>query len=313
MTEQEVIVKFHLTFGKLVQKSDDIVSSANRDFAILSGFGVTHQMINDISAFRGVFVGMPTDVELGAVKVGQTVLKDAKAVEVRSAIRLITVRVALKFGKKSWQLKKFNHGNLSGLSDSDLCRAAGAVVRAATAMLADLASVGLTQAIIDNLKDLNSDFDTLIDTQREAEKDRDKGTQDRRIAANNLYDAVMKVSEAGKAAFKETDEALYNDYVIYPTPTGSKVTKGTGMLTGEITNQDGVPEPGVTVTVKGTDCVALSDENGQYIVENIPLGTYTVEASKAEFTASSIDDIAIVEGEALELDFEIVKEGMEGM
>jgi hypothetical protein len=85
------------------------------------------------------------------------------------------------------------------------------------------------------------------------------------------------------------------------------------MLTGEITNQDGVPEPGVTVTVKGTDCVALSDENGQYIVENIPLGTYTVEASKAEFTASSIDDIAIVEGEALELDFEIVKEGMEGM
>jgi hypothetical protein len=65
--------------------------------------------------------------------------------------------------------------------------------------------------------------------------------------------------------------------------------------------------------VKGTDCAALSDENGQYIVENIPLGTYTVEASRAEFTSSSIDDIAIVEGEALELDFEIVKEGMEGM
>lgn len=313
MAEQEVTVNFHMTFGKLVQKSDDIVSSANEDYDVLTGFGVTHQMIDSIVTLRGVFVALPTDVELGAVKVGQTALKDAKAAEVRKAIRQITVRVGLKYGKKSWQVKKFKHGDISQLSDSDLCRAAGAIVRAAGQMLGDLASVGLTQAIINNLKDLNGEFDTLIDLQRDAEKDRDKGTQDRRIAANNLYDAIIKVSEAGKAAFKETDEARYNDYIIYPTPTGSKIKKGTGMLTGEVTNQDGVPEPDVTVALKGTTCVGITDANGQYIVEDIPLGIYIVEASKPGFTTSSIADITIVEGEAIELDFDISKAGLEGM
>jgi hypothetical protein len=309
MSIQEVTIKFHMTYGKLTQRGDDLEGSGNRDFDTIKNYGITRDHIDNIGHLKSIFLATGTDVEYGSTKVGKTQFKDQKATEVRLAIRQIIRRVGLKYPKYSWQYKKFHHGDLTKLDDSKLCRAAGAIVRAATDMLTDLQSHGLTLAIINALKTVNDAFDVAIDEQHEAEKARDKATQERRIAANNFYDAMMIVSNAGKAAFEDTDEALYNDYVIYPTPTGKKIKKGTGMLTGEATNQDGVPEPGVTITVKGTTCVAVTDEHGQYVVEDIPLGTYTVEASKTGFTSSSIDDITIIEGKALELDFDLEQEG----
>jgi hypothetical protein len=309
-TEQEVTVIFHLTYGKLEQKADDIVSSATRDFNTIKDYGITQPMIDLIGTRKARFISLPTDVEMGAEKVGKTRAKDAKAAGVRAAVKQIVKRVGLKFGKASWQYKKFKHGDLSRLSDSDLCRAANAIVRTATEMLAD---TGLKQAMIDLLRNVNSEFDTAIDEQRDAEKARDKATQDRRIAANDLYLAITAVSNAGKVAFEDTNEALYNDYVIYETPTGNKIKAGTGMLTGEITDQDGVPMPEVTVTVKGTTFAGVSDANGQYIVEGITVGSFTVEAYKTGYNLSSIDDVTIAEGIASELDFDLVKEGMEVM
>lgn len=307
--EQEIAVTFHMTFGKLVQKTDSLLGSADRDSDILDDYGITPEVISNILRIRTDFVNFPTDVEMNGIKVGKT--KDKKTAEslTLSAIRGVLRRVALKGGKTTWQYKSLMHGDLSKMDDSNLCRTGYAVARAAKKLISDFTSVGLTQAVVDDLTAKTEAFDRAIDEQEEAVKARDKATQDRRILANSLYAAIGVVSEAGKAAFVETDEALYNDYVIYDTPTGNAIAKGTGMLTGEITDQDGTPVPEATVTVKGTTLVAVSDANGQYIVEDIPVGSYDTDAYKDGYSRPKVEDVPITNQQATELDFELVKDG----
>lgn len=305
-TQQEVTINFHMKFGALIQKADDIVSSAERDFETLKHFGVTQAMITQIGVLKAAFLNHPTDVQLNSIKVGKTQAKDQKANEVKAGIREVTRRAALKFEPGNWVYKYFDHGDLSEMSDSDLCRAGYAIGRTPPEMLAELASHGLTQDLLDRLEQCTIEFDAAIDAKRIAEKVRNKATHDRRVAANALYDGIMVISNAGKAAFIDTDESLYNDYVIYETPTGNKIAKGTGMITGDIIDQDGTPVPEVTVTVKGTTLVAITDINGQYIIEGVPPNTFTVEAFKTGYGRATIDEVVITEGLATELDFELV-------
>ncbi len=308
--EQEIAVIFHMTFGKLIQKTDNLLGSADRDSEILVGYGITPEIISNILRLRNDFANFLTDVEMNGIKVGKTKVKNLAATATLSGIRGIFRRVALKGGKTSWHYKSLVHGDLTRMDDSNLCRTGYAVARAAEKLVSDFSSVGLTLAVVNDLFDKTEALDAAIDEQQEAIKARDKATHDRRIMANSLYTAISMLSEAGKAAFIETDETLYNDYVIYETPTGNSIATGAGMLTGDITDQDGTPVSEATVMVKGTTLVAVSDANGQYILEDIAVGNYTVEAYKDGYSRPIVEDIPITDGQATELDFDMVKEGM---
>ncbi len=50
----------------------------------------------------------------------------------------------------------------------------------------------------------------------------------------------------------------------------------TTTLVGVVSDQDGLPMPGAAVKLEGTSLVSISDLNGQYGLQGIPLGTYTV-------------------------------------
>ncbi|MBD8081302.1 hypothetical protein [Chryseobacterium caseinilyticum] len=59
-----------------------------------------------------------------------------------------------------------------------------------------------------------------IDAQAKSVSDRDLATEDRIEALNRLYRLVTKYAGIGQDVFYETDEAKYNDYIIYNTPDG---------------------------------------------------------------------------------------------
>ncbi len=57
-----------------------------------------------------------------------------------------------------------------------------------------------------------------IDAQAKGISDRDVATEDRIEVLNTLYRILIKYAGIGQDIFYETDEAKYNDYVIYDTP-----------------------------------------------------------------------------------------------
>ena len=55
--------------------------------------------------------------------------------------------------------------------------------------------------------------------------------------------------------------------------------QGTGNIKGRITTSDGTVADGVTVKLKGTAIVAITEENGSYTIKKVPAGNYTIVVS----------------------------------
>ena len=77
----EVFPDFHLKYGALTQKSDDLISSAIRDFVDLALYGMTQAEIDETKTIRNEFADMPTDAELIGDKIGKTEAKAEKSKE----------------------------------------------------------------------------------------------------------------------------------------------------------------------------------------------------------------------------------------
>src|SRR5262245_19138404 len=79
------------------------------------------------------------------------------------------------------------------------------------------------------------------------------------------------------------------------TPGWAAAQTTTGTITGKITDSQGLPLPGVTVTVSGPNLQGVltvaTAENGDYIVPRVPPGSYTVayELSGFERQQKSVD------------------------
>jgi outer membrane receptor protein involved in Fe transport len=68
----------------------------------------------------------------------------------------------------------------------------------------------------------------------------------------------------------------------------------TGKISGTVTNEEtGEPLPGVAVSIAGTKMGALTDENGEYFILNVPVGTYTLKASLIGFAPVEVVNLDI--------------------
>jgi hypothetical protein len=127
---------------------------------------------------------------------------------------------ANKFGTKSAQYRAFGDAEISRQSDAEIVRTCKVMATAASQNLAALASEGLTQEKIDKLNDHGIALDDNIDAVAKGVTDRDIATEKRIEALNALYALVIKYAGIGQDIFYDVNEAKYNDYVIYDTPSG---------------------------------------------------------------------------------------------
>lgn len=72
----------------------------------------------------------------------------------------------------------------------------------------------------------------------------------------------------------------------------------TGTIRGTITEENGTPLPGVSVTVLGDNLIgtrsAVSDERGSYIFASLPPGSYVLSAKLDGFEAKKVENIRLV-------------------
>ncbi len=92
------------------------------------------------------------------------------------------------------------------------------------------------------------------------------------------------------------------------------VTAGTtGKIAGRVTDREtGNPLPGANVVIVGTTMGAASDLNGNFIILNIPPGTYDVKATVIGYAAMTVQEVRVKIDQTERVDFALQIEVIEG-
>jgi outer membrane receptor protein involved in Fe transport len=85
-----------------------------------------------------------------------------------------------------------------------------------------------------------------------------------------------------------------------------------GKISGKIVNEEtGEPLPGVAVSIVGSKMGALTDENGEYFILNVPVGVYTLRASLIGFAPVEVTNVNVSVDLVTYSDFSLSKKALE--
>ena len=207
--------KYSFADSWLIKLSNNIRQFILRDITEFAGYNVDAAAMTTFGNETNDFEEFETDEEFAGVQSEATEVKDAAAEEVRVGIREIMTRVESKNKPNTGRYRRFGVKGLDDMDDSSLLGCGRRVVRVATTVLADYTDVGLTAAIVTDLATKCQTLEDKLDVQADAIADRDIATEDRIEMGNALYEKLMNYCSFGQQIWVATDEAKYNDYVIY--------------------------------------------------------------------------------------------------
>ncbi len=222
MVKQQVIRMYNFSDAKLGILVKEKVAFMRRDLTFFAGYNITATQINALETAATNFQNFATNVEFENIQVETTNLKDAKAEQLRMAIRNVMSRVVLKYPESSAKYKQFGTAELSRQTDANLLITGKRVVRVGTSLLTDLAGNGLTAALLTPITTLGNEFEVTLIDQKVAIANQDIFQEDRVEMGNSLYETLVKYTNTGQSIWVATDVAKYNDYVIYNTPSGEE-------------------------------------------------------------------------------------------
>jgi hypothetical protein len=209
----------------------NFINSAERDQEQFTGRGYPPARLEALKTMCDDLMEIRSDDEmLGDIMVA-TEARDRVAEELRVHLRSIRSMATNALGPQSARYRAFGLAKMDGLRDELLYFLGRRVLREATANMVALAAEGLTEA---KLQAIGQTMDRLlpaIDARQVAEKARDVQTEQRVEAGNTLYREIVRLCNTGKDLFISTDEARYNDYVIYNTPAVKKKETDTKEVT----------------------------------------------------------------------------------
>ncbi len=220
MKKKPLRLKFSIALTEFYTFAMGKVGFMKRDLAEFVKFGITEEKLNAQKDLLAAFSEIPTDDELLGAQVTATQEKDAIADQLRNSISAIMTRVENKFGFHSGTYRKFGISGVSDLDGGALSYSARRVHRVAQSLQTELQSEGLTTEMLDGLNVLLDSYNQALSNQEDAMADRDIATEQRIGKANEIYDLLVKYCDTGKKIWESRNEAKYNDYIIYDTPTG---------------------------------------------------------------------------------------------
>jgi hypothetical protein len=220
MKKTSVVRLYRFSDATLVTTGKEKIAFMRRDAAAFTPFGITAAQVTSLETAINIFSNSITDIETVSNQTGVTTNKDAKADQLRMAIRTVMARAELKYGTDSAKYKKFGTDALARQTDSDLLITGKRVVRVGTEFLADLTPNGLTAAMLASITTLCNEFESLIIDLKMKIGERDIMQEDRVEAGNIIYKTLVQYTTMGLSIWETSDVAKYNDYVIYNTVSG---------------------------------------------------------------------------------------------
>lgn len=220
MKKKEAVRLFNFSDAVLITKAQEKISFMRRDHDDFEAYGILNPHITALETSVTDFSNSITDIEALSDKMDITSNKNAKAEELRVAIRAVMSRVQLKHGVHTATYRKFGTDSLAQQSDSDLLIIGKRVVRVGHELLEELTENGLTEQMLTAINGLIHDFEMLIIDMKIKIGERDILQENRVETANAIYATLVNYTKAGQSIWSSRNVAKYNDYVLYNTISG---------------------------------------------------------------------------------------------
>ena len=195
---------------------------AKRDLNGFIEYGYGKDKIESLYARCERFKELPNDDEAVGDQMIVTQKKYDAADKLRTAIRSLMTRIAVKYHNKSGRYRKFGTAKLGDMTDAQLLFCGRRVVRVARQQLDFLAEVGLNEKVISRVVDAHQAFENAMHIQHDRVSERDISVERRVELGNKIYQELTVLCNIGKDIWKEKDKKHYENYVIYESNHAAK-------------------------------------------------------------------------------------------
>ncbi len=90
---------------------------------------------------------------------------------------------------------------------------------------------------------------------------------------------------------------------LFPVTSYSQTS---GSIGGTVTDaSDGTPLDGASIRIEGSNQGAITDANGEYVILNVDVGTYNIEASYIGFNTEKVTGVRVSVDSRTKINFEL--------
>ena len=200
----------------------EAIRLAQRDMEVFGQYGFTPERLKTFMVMCEVFQQLPDDDEMVGEQMVSTEKKNQAAESLRTAIRGLMTRVAMKFHDRTGRYRKFGTSKLGDMSDPQLLFCGRRVVRVARAQIDFLAEVGMNEQILKRVSDACTVFENALNIQQDRLHERDIAVERRLEQGNKIYAELVIVCNIGKDAWAARDRVKYDQYCVYDSNNEQK-------------------------------------------------------------------------------------------
>lgn len=225
MKKQSVHRKYNFPDADLYVLCLDSIRHAHRDLTYFQQYGYALERLKTFKAMCDKFRGLPDDDELVGDQMIVTEKKYNAAEKLKTAIRSLMTRVAMKYSNRSGRYRKFGTAKMGDMTDAQLLFCGRRVARVARQQIDFLDEVGVNENVIKRITDACRDFETALNIQQDKVADRDIAVERRIEQGNKLYLELIVLCNIGKDIWAEKDLVKYEDYTIYESNNDQKIAR----------------------------------------------------------------------------------------
>ncbi len=195
---------------------------AQRDAEYFQQYGYGPERIKTFQTLCRKFHAMPDDDEMVGDQMIVTDKKYQAAEKLKTAIRSIMTRVAMKYSNRSGRYRKFGTSKMNDMTDAQLLFCGRRVARVSRQQIDFLADTGVNEQLIHRVTEACREFENALNIQQDKIADRDIAVENRVEQGNKLYQELIVLCEIGKDIWVEKDPVKYENYTIYESNNEQK-------------------------------------------------------------------------------------------
>lgn len=225
MKKQSTNRKYNFPDADLYLQCVERIKLAGRDRKLFEEYGYGKDRLAGFKEQIIRFKGLPDDDELVGDQMIVTDKKYQAAENLKTAIRSIMTRVAIKFSNRTGRYRKFGTAKMGDMTDAQLLFCGRRVIRVSRQQIDFLADVGVNENSIKRVADACQAFENAINIQHDKVADRDISVERRIELGNKLYDEMIVLCNIGKDIWAEKDKTKYEQYTIYESNNDQKIAR----------------------------------------------------------------------------------------
>jgi hypothetical protein len=213
---------YNVSDPELYVQCMDAFRAATRDLEHFVQYGYGADRLNGFKSLCDQFHALPDDDELVGDQMICTEKKNLASEKLKTAIRSVMTRVAMKYHDRTGRYRKFGTSKMGDMSDPQLLFCGRRVARVSRQQIDFLADVGLNENTIQRVVDACSEFENALNIQQDKLHDRDIAVERRLDQGNKIYKELVVLCDIGKDIWVEKDRSKYDFYCLYESNNEQK-------------------------------------------------------------------------------------------